>query len=297
MPNFNDGRVISRALAALARQSRPPDELVVYDDGSTDNSREIIRRYQKKHSFIHLIEGGRRIGADAVLREIAPGAVTGDYVYFASANDYVLPGFFERAVEWAIRYPLAGVIFGAMVVADGVHNQTATVPAWKSSRYVSPADYFNQYLKKTEPAHALGGATIYRRPALAEAGWFLSGLGVLSDTVIPRVLALRFGAVYLARPCSVWTCDSASASQQAAAHPARAYPLLARAARLMRSPAYSTLFPADYVRGWEVSYRRWVMTNYFNSRFKLEWRGEEPAAKMAVKMSETAYRIRVSLGS
>ena len=48
MPNYNHGHLIGRALDAIVAQSRPPDELIIVDDASTDRSLEVIESYAKR---------------------------------------------------------------------------------------------------------------------------------------------------------------------------------------------------------------------------------------------------------
>ncbi|MCQ8780119.1 glycosyltransferase, partial [Escherichia coli] len=46
LPVHNGQRFIEEALACLARQTLPPDEVVVVDDGSTDGTVDLVRDYQ-----------------------------------------------------------------------------------------------------------------------------------------------------------------------------------------------------------------------------------------------------------
>jgi cellulose synthase/poly-beta-1,6-N-acetylglucosamine synthase-like glycosyltransferase len=59
MANYNHGHFIETALTALTSQSLPPDEIVVVDDGSTDDSLEKISRLAAEHSSIRLITNER----------------------------------------------------------------------------------------------------------------------------------------------------------------------------------------------------------------------------------------------
>src|SRR3989344_2390835 len=114
LPNYNHGRHIGRAIEAIASQSRPPDELVIVDDGSTDNSVSVIWQYAERYSWIRLVTNSNNRGVLKVLDECLP-LLRGDYVFFASADDRILPGFFEAGLAAAARQPNAGMVFGQIV--------------------------------------------------------------------------------------------------------------------------------------------------------------------------------------
>lgn len=56
IPAHNESGFIAQTLASLAEQSLLPDKLVVVDDGSTDDTSEIVEDYTKKYSFIELVK-------------------------------------------------------------------------------------------------------------------------------------------------------------------------------------------------------------------------------------------------
>ncbi len=54
LPNFNHGALIARALSALLSQEPPPMEIIVIDDGSTDDSLTIIRQLAAESPMVRL---------------------------------------------------------------------------------------------------------------------------------------------------------------------------------------------------------------------------------------------------
>lgn len=51
IPTFNRARILSRTIESCLEQSRRPDEVIVVDDGSTDNTHEVVDRYSSKTGF------------------------------------------------------------------------------------------------------------------------------------------------------------------------------------------------------------------------------------------------------
>ena len=56
VPTFNHGALLRRAVGALMRQNPAPQEIIIIDDGSTDNSPDVIRLLQASLPCIHAIE-------------------------------------------------------------------------------------------------------------------------------------------------------------------------------------------------------------------------------------------------
>lgn len=90
MPNYNYGRYIGEAIESVLRQTYPHWELIICDDGSTDNSCEVVKRYQDKDSRIKLIQkenGGMASALNAAYRECK-----GDIICLLDSDDvFVLP--------------------------------------------------------------------------------------------------------------------------------------------------------------------------------------------------------------
>ncbi len=64
MCTFNGGRFLGEQLASIAAQDRPPDELVVCDDGSSDGSVEIVREFARRTRFLtRIVVNDRNLGS------------------------------------------------------------------------------------------------------------------------------------------------------------------------------------------------------------------------------------------
>ncbi len=84
--NYNYARFIADALDSVLRQEPPFCEVIVVDDGSTDNSLEVLSTYGDRIQLIAQENQGQ-VGACLIgLRRS-----TADYVYFLDADDYVAP--------------------------------------------------------------------------------------------------------------------------------------------------------------------------------------------------------------
>lgn len=94
VPAFNVGRYVREAIESLLVQTFPPTEIVVVDDGSADNTAEILESFAEP---VRVIRQQNR-GASAA-RNLALSEATGDYVALFDSDDVSAPTRLERQVE------------------------------------------------------------------------------------------------------------------------------------------------------------------------------------------------------
>src|ERR1700685_1368898 len=152
LPNYNHSKLIGRALQALTTQERPPDEIIVVDDASTDDSVRVIEGFAAKATAITLLRNTHNLGVTPTL-ERGLRATRGTYVYFAAADDFVLQGFFETALQRLAANPDLSLFFGEAVLGDGSTNRPfamrpAVWPRMNAGRVEAPR--VRQLLKTTD---------------------------------------------------------------------------------------------------------------------------------------------------
>jgi len=92
--NYNYGRFLTDAIESALAQTYPHKEIIVVDDGSTDNSREIIRRYEGRIQAILKENGGH-----ASTFNVGFQHARGDIICFLDSDDYWAPQLLERVAS------------------------------------------------------------------------------------------------------------------------------------------------------------------------------------------------------
>lgn len=97
VPAYNCERYISECLTSLQGQDFRDLEVVVVDDGSTDGTAKVVGSFAAADSRFKLIRTENHGVSHA--RNVALGQVTGDYVLFVDADDWVAPDYVETLVR------------------------------------------------------------------------------------------------------------------------------------------------------------------------------------------------------
>jgi|SRR5215470_4864511 len=253
LPNYNHARLIPRALGALLAQERPPDEIIVVDDGSTDDSLAVVQRYATENPSIRLLVNEENRG---VIFSLNRGlrAARGRYVYFAAADDWVMSGFFAEALAMLSAHPDAGLFCGEACLVDGASGRHIAIRPPVRPSYCAG-------LVEPRAAHALlaridnwilTGSTVFRRDAVEWAGGFDERFGSFADGFVARKIALTFGFCFAPKVVATWVIFPDSVSRQTALNPDRARNVLIVATeRLTADP----VFPRWYARLFEKRWR------------------------------------------
>ena len=97
VPIYNAEKVIKRCIESISRQSYEMLEIILVDDGSTDQSLEICEDMSEKDSRIKIIHQNN--GGVSRARNTGLKKATGQYIMMVDSDDYL----YERAVELMLR--------------------------------------------------------------------------------------------------------------------------------------------------------------------------------------------------
>lgn len=110
VPVYNASVFLPRCIESICKQSYKNLELILIDDGSTDNSLEICKTFSSKYSFIKVISQPNR-GVSAA-RNAGIQAATGDLITFVDSDDWLDVGTIETAKEFLRKYHADVVTYG-----------------------------------------------------------------------------------------------------------------------------------------------------------------------------------------
>jgi glycosyltransferase involved in cell wall biosynthesis len=170
IPCYNQAHFLSEAIESVLCQSYTNVEVVVVDDGSTDNASEVASRYER--AGVRLIRQENR-GRSAA-RNRGLDETQGKYVVFLDSDDRLLPEALEAGVKELEAHPACAFVFGRhmLIETDGSSLGSPSPP------YTGGTDYYEALLRDSYPGlHAV----MFRRAVLEAVGGFDASLPAAED--------------------------------------------------------------------------------------------------------------------
>jgi glycosyltransferase involved in cell wall biosynthesis len=171
IPAYNAGAFIEETIASALAQTYPRREIIVVDDGSTDDTAERVRRFGSAVGYIRQANGGV-----AAARNAGILASSGDYIALLDHDDVWLPEKLEVQVAIAARCPGSGLI-----VCDGVH--------FDGDRIVNDRILHGPTADRLDAPDAVITVERFYREILQASGCVCTP----SQTLIPRAVVDRIG--------------------------------------------------------------------------------------------------------
>lgn len=117
-PSYNQGQFLEATILSVLNQNYPNLEYIVIDGGSTDNSVEIIRKYQKRlHFWVSEKDAGQ---TDAINKGIRRSS--GDIIGWLNSDDKYVEGAFLEVKNCFERHPDCLLVYGNRILIDAQDN-------------------------------------------------------------------------------------------------------------------------------------------------------------------------------
>lgn len=116
VPIYNGEQFIHKCIDSVLSQTFSDLELIIVDDGSTDNCPQICDEYAKKDSRVIVIHGTNK--GVSIARNIGLAAASGEYVAFCDGDDYFKANLLERTYSTAVEQHADVVSFNLQRMSD-----------------------------------------------------------------------------------------------------------------------------------------------------------------------------------
>lgn len=193
MPCYNAAPFVAEAVMSALQQRHRPLEVVVVDDGSSDDSAEIVQRLAGEHPGRIQLHRQPRKGPYPA-RNLGLRHARGEFVAFLDADDYWAPDCIEKLHGALVARTAAIAYCGWQNVGDGIHSTPYVPPEYEGG---DPVAHFlhtcpwpiHAALIRRSVVDAVGGFSEHRFSSMDYDFW-LRALAATRDIVrVPEVLA------------------------------------------------------------------------------------------------------------
>ena len=180
IPTYNCAQYIAETLNSVLYQTRPPHEIIIVDDGSTDGTGDIVRSFGNAVQWVQQTNQGV-----CVARNRGLALSTGEFLCFLDHDDYWLPHKLQHQLDSFEAHPETGVVFTRFALW---HPEQGSYP--RPDQVAAPDDV----LPPSDPAYsgwiyhqflldcwALTSTAMIRREALDRCGGFDPSLPYSED--------------------------------------------------------------------------------------------------------------------
>ncbi|MHC4951850.1 MAG: glycosyltransferase family 2 protein [Planctomycetota bacterium] len=183
IPAYNAGPYIRRTLESVLRQTHPADEIIVVDDGSTDNTADVAASYGDSVVLIRQENAGA-----SVARNTGIEAAKGNWIAFLDGDDEWIPERLERQAAHLAKNPdLAWTMSNYFNCFCEQAHRREIRDQGRSKGLLAGRDYYDDYFDAYK-AGVVGytGTMLIRKDVLFEANLFRPGQPRMNDEDIVK---------------------------------------------------------------------------------------------------------------
>lgn len=146
LPNYNHVAFIQQRIESILNQTYQDFELIVLDDCSTDNSRDVIENYRGNPHVSHIVFNVENGGS--VFRQWIKGVglAKGEWIWIAESDDVADPLFLEKMMAAANLYSSAGLVYSHLRWIDAEGNVLGLDDAAGGARFYTGDEFAVQKL-------------------------------------------------------------------------------------------------------------------------------------------------------
>ncbi len=209
IPTYNLEPYIGRAVESALRQTRAFDEILVVDDGSTDDTPNVLERFGERIRILRQANAGASAARNAGIE-----AAQSRWIAFLDGDDEWLPDYLERMEGIVQRNPKLVWATGNFIRCDcnaGHRQRNDLTPERMEAirKILAGGEVFDSYFV-AHNAFAAGctDTMMVRRDVLLEAGLFELGMKRINDMDMWFRIAYRHPAIgFIPEPLAIYHLD------------------------------------------------------------------------------------------
>lgn len=188
IPTYNRSSFVLDAIRSVTDQQYEPLEILVIDDGSTDDTKEKLAHLNAQDVIRYIYQHNQ--GRSAA-RNKGISLATGDFIAFLDSDDLFEPGKLAKQVEFFANHPQVGLVHGGYVKFDESGKDLGYRNTSWFSGWIYPKMLLVWYTLLATPT------VMVRKAALEEVGGFDESFVIAEDLDLWRRIARKYSFGYI----------------------------------------------------------------------------------------------------
>ena len=157
IPNYNHSAFLKQRIDSVLAQTYPDFEVIILDDKSIDDSKNIIESYRHHSKISHIIYNDVNSRSPFLQWEKGIKLAKADWIWVAESDDIADPSFLQEAASVLQNNPSVGCYYSDSYIIDkdgtitgkvsSIKNNFFETQKWSASYLANGIDELNEYLK------------------------------------------------------------------------------------------------------------------------------------------------------
>lgn len=159
IPAYNASAYLAESISSVIQQTFTSWELIIVNDGSTDNTVEIVKRFLSDNRIKLISQQNKGVSA---ARNAGIRAAAGKYIGFLDADDYLLENDLQRKLEVLSKNPLIDFVYSDVIDCDSNLNQVKVQKGVETVNLLREALSWRKEVIPTLPSNVVGKASLFK---------------------------------------------------------------------------------------------------------------------------------------
>ena len=205
IPLYNKAPYVAKAIGSVLSQTFNDYELVIVDDGSTDQSAEVARQMIGTHENCRLFS--QTNSGVSVARNNGVAVSNGEFLCFLDADDWWEPTFLEEMTKLIAEFPDAGIYGTNYTIVNETKHKTRVAKIGVDEGFEKGYINYCHVYAKTLNMPLWTGAVCIPRKVFEEMQGFPKDIKLGEDFLLWIKIALKYKVVFLNTPLSYYNQD------------------------------------------------------------------------------------------
>lgn len=223
IPNYNHSFFLSKRIESVLNQTIQDLEVIILDDFSSDNSRDIIDLYKSHPKVTQIIYN--EVNSGSLFKQWEKGIklAKGDFIWIAESDDYAHPCFLEKLVPLIEADESTGLVYCNTKVINqndelcadtyaDIRNRMLNTSKWSSSYQLPGIEEIEENLLNFCTINN-ASAVVFKREALLKVNPFDRGFKYVGDWYCYLKLCKEYSIKYLNEPLNFYRIHPVNASK------------------------------------------------------------------------------------